>query len=159
MKFALKELDTITTEQEVTIGNTALDMDGIRPHIYRFGNPTGSIQVEILDSLKRLIQKTEILTIASIDTTPPSNEDFFHGYVLFKVNWPAQANTKYHLRLVGLSGYTFSETAGPATGYIGWVKAEPDFRKGTATFSPNTGFNSELDWEPWIKKKFIRGSQ
>lgn len=154
MKFAIKELDGITAEQEFTIGDEALNMDGIRPHIYRFGNPLGSLQLEVLDSQKRLIKKTDVVTISSI-----GSEDFFHGYILFPLTWAAQANTVYHLRLVGLSGYTFSETASPTTGYIGWVKAEPDFRKGSATYSPNTGWNSELDWEPWVKKRFIRGSQ
>lgn len=110
----------------------------VRPHVFKKGNPAGSLRINIKDSNGFLIERSSVVTIASISTF-----NFAHGYLRFDLTTPLKKDFIYILELEGFSGYSFSET-----NHIGFCK-DFDLRKVTADFSPNTGLNSALDLELW----------
>lgn len=150
MRLFVKELDTTTTQQKITVGDENLYLYAIRPHLYRHNHPSGSLKLQILDASQVLLKESETLAISLLDIPAATNLDFFHGYIRFLVSYGLAANTDYYIRLVG-SGYSYSDSA-----FVGWCN-DFDLRKVTADYTPSTGLSAALDMEFWVKKRAIRG--
>ena len=139
-------------EQEMTCNENSF-LSAVRIHVYRHRFPTGSVKMQILDTNKRLMGESETLAISSLDVdTGTTGLDFFHGIVNFDFNLPIKSGVNFFLRMVGTAGYSFSETA-----YIGWVNGF-DLRKLDADYTPNDNEKAALLWEPWVRRRTLRGS-
>lgn len=144
MKLIVGELiNSVQQEIEVTEN---LNVVAIRPHLYRHGNPAGSLKLQILDSNEKLITESETVDISDIGTLT-----YFHGYVRFNVNVALKSGSLYWVRLVG-NGYTFNESA-----YVGWCN-DYDLQKVDRTYTPNGDWQAALDLEIWTRTRKIRGA-
>lgn len=140
MKLIVHELKAAGLIQEIKAPRNVL-VEAIRPHIYRHNSPTGSLKIQILDDSDVLITESEVIDIDDI-----GSQDFFHGYVRFLINVGLKEGLTYKIKLVGLSGYTFSESS-----YIGWCN-DFDLSKYLASYNPATPLNRPLDIEIWERK-------
>jgi hypothetical protein len=127
--------------QEVTATKN-FDLVAIRPHLYKHRNPSGNLTVELQDGNGELILASDVVNISAI-----SAANFFHGYIRFDLIKPILEGQVYRIALIPGGGYSFSENA-----YIGWCR-DYDLRKYTATYSPNTGHASALDFEAWERRE------
>jgi hypothetical protein len=143
MNLILQELNTELVQAITT--TKILNLYAFRLHLYKQGNPSGSLFVRIKDAQGGTIADSEPISISSI-----SNADYFHGYVRFLISYPLKINTEYFISLKQ-SGYSFSESA-----FIGWVQ-DLGLQRVTATYSPNTSYNSPLGLEVWAYEHLIRG--
>lgn len=142
MKLIVNELGLSNDNelfQEITVGDHSRFVTNIRPHLYRHNSPAGSLRMEVRDLNDQVAATSDIVAISSID---PGN-DFFHGEIRFSLDFGFQAGASYRVYLVGVSGYTFSESA-----YIGWCR-DFDLRKYPVDYTPATGMNSALLMELW----------
>lgn len=146
MKLIVHELIT-TLSQDITIGLNHLLCYGIRPHLLKFGNPTGTLTLQLQDAFGKKIQDFETLNISSI---PAGN--YYHGYIRFQNNVPLKADETYTIALIPGGGYSFSESA-----YIGWCK-DYDLRKAPTAWTPSVGCNAGLDLELWATLMHKRGA-
>lgn len=144
MQLIVDELYS-TTAQQITVGPKDIQLYAIRPHLIRYQQPTGSLQIQILDQVGRLVDSSETIAISAI-----GSGNYWHGYQRFLITTELKANSVYQIALVASGGYLFSETA-----YIGCC-LDFDLRKVPATYSPNTGINSALDLEIWDTEEFRR---
>jgi hypothetical protein len=133
-------LDTTPTYQELKPTKNTI-VKAIRPHILKYGNPSGSLQVRIADTTGATIATSESVSIDDI-----SDATYFHGFIKFEVDAYLREDTTYRIYIEGISGYSFSESA-----YCGVCK-EFENKKYQANY-PNNDFNSALDIEIWEKKE------
>ena len=145
MRFALLELQTGTPlAQQLTTGTQPQFVEALRPHLYRHNFASGTLQMLVYDSAgSTLIASSQTLNISQLD----GGFAYSHGYYTFNVNVGLAANTTYTFKLVGASGYTFSEAA-----YIGWVNGL-DLGKYPATTTPSDAFHYPLDIEVWNRSQ------
>lgn len=139
MKLVVHELITTLSQQVTATKN--FNLSNIRPHIYKHGSPSGSLQILIEDINNKLVASSNIIAISSLSTLA-----YAHKYYKFDVITPIKLGGIYKITLKGIS-YTFSESA-----YIGWC-LDYDLRKYTATYSPNAGIKSAFDFEGWEEKE------
>ncbi len=140
MKLLVEELKASGVIQEMTPTKNII-VEAIRPHLYRHLFATGSLKVQVLDSMDVLLGES-----ATVDISDIGDLDYFHGYVRFLVNAALQANETYKFKLVGDDGYTFDESA-----YIGWCNGF-DLAKYPNSYSPTTDLSNSLDLEIWERK-------
>jgi len=142
MKLIVDELGIQGTNevfQEITVGDSSRFVSNIRPHLYRHNSPSGSLRIDVRDVNDEIAKSSSVVAISAID---PGN-DFFHGEIRFDIEFSFRAGETYRIFLVGVSGYTFAESA-----YIGWCRGF-DLGKYPSDFSPKVGFNSSLLMELW----------
>lgn len=145
MKLIVHELKT-SLYQQIKVKEDNLLLYAIRPHLYKHGNPAGTLKIQLQDSNSKVIANSETLNISAI-----SAATYFHGYVRFLISSPLTNLVSYRAVLIPGGGYSFSESA-----YIGWCK-DFDLRKVNALYSPNSGLNAALDLELWIRRSIDRG--
>ena len=138
--LAVEELKT-TLNQEILVGDNNLNVEAVRPRIYKHNAPAGSLQVQIRDTNDKIIASSNSVTISSVSASA-----FFHGFIRFDINAGLKAGTTYRLFLVP-SGYTFAESD-----YIGWVKDHEDRQVGIE-YTPNAGFQSPLGTQVWTRDR------
>lgn len=110
----------------------------LRPHLFRWLSPSGSLYLQVQDENGLKIKNTETLAISSIG--PGAN--YFHGNIQFLIDLPLKRATDYWVELKG-SGYTYSASA-----FVGWC---PD---------PTTRSYSNTDalaCEFWERKHILKG--
>lgn len=135
MKLVVEELKTeVETRFEVTAITQAV---AIRPHLYRHGNPAGSLYLEI-HSENGLIATSEQISISSIGT-----QNYFHGFVRFYISKQLKPGVEYTIKLKS-DGYTFSEGS-----YVGWVLDHD--RTGYSTDS-TIPLLAPFKFELWVRK-------
>lgn len=117
----------------------------IRPHLLRYGNPAGSLFLEVQNAGGDVIATSEEIDIADI-----GGHDFLHGYVRFFLDAYLKAGTPYYMALKA-SGYSFS-----TSDFIGWVN-DYGFRTIQPTYFPNSGGHAPLDMQCWGTKTVARG--
>ena len=117
----------------------------VRPHLIKYGSPTGTLALQILDTNGKVEAQSASMNISQI----PGN--YWHGYQEFQINAAVLANNDFRVALVGGGGYTFSETA-----YIGWCSGF-DLGKYPGTYGNAKGSNSPLDLEIWGYEEQKRG--
>ena len=146
MELIVHEMTGDTLSQKITVGSSNKFLYAVRPHILKYGNPSGSLYFLIADSAGKAIFSSDLITISSI-----SASDYFHGYVRFLVSLGLRASTTYTFQLIG-SGYTFSESA-----YIGWCN-DYDLRKYDTDYSsaPSPA-DGALDMEIWTRELVEKG--
>lgn len=149
MKLVVHELRT-TLVQKLTVGTSNVAVDDVRPHIFKYGTPAGSLFMSIQDSTGVTTYNTSTaVTIASI--TSASNT-YFHGYVDFVCPVILLAGVTYRF-VLSSTGYTFAET-----GYIGWAN-DFDLRKYSLGYTQVGGtIMSPLDTEVWPTKPVAKGT-
>lgn len=143
MDLVVHELKTILF-QEIRVEQKPLQLNAIRPHLYRHLNPAGTLYLELRDEFHNVIETSASLAISAI---PSGN--YFHGYIRFLMSTNLRANTVYNVVLKS-TGYTFSESA-----FIGWCN-DYDLRKSEATYPGNTGVGAALDMEFWTTDHVVR---
>lgn len=127
--------------QEMTTPREAVQVEAVRPHLYKHNEPVGTIKVQVTDLNDQLIAESDALTITNI-----SDAAFFHGYVTFYVNVQLRPDTTYRFKVVAGGGYSFTESA-----YVGVCNAF-DLEKYSADYSPSNGANACLDLELWRRE-------
>lgn len=137
MKLIVHELTASGLVQEM-IPDRNLILGAVRPHIVRYGRPSGALKVQVLDASNTVISESEAVNISDIGT-----EEYFHGYVKFGTSVGLTKNETYKFKVIGASGYAFSESA-----FIG-VCNDYDLRKYDATYTTNEGLHAPLDMEIW----------
>lgn len=140
MTLVIHEL-TSNLDQVITTPDRDIIVEAIRPHIYRHRFPTGSLKIQIYDSLNALVSESEVIQISDIGTL-----GFFHGYVRFYINAYLAKNSSYKIRLVSQGGYTFDESA-----YCAWVNGY-DLAKYQPSLPLPDGISFPLDYEIWELK-------
>lgn len=149
MYLKVHELTASNVTQEIEIGDTALQVDALRPHLFKWLNPAGSLKMQIKDQPgTTTLFESDPITIQSITDI---SDDYFHGVVTFPILAALQANTKYQVVLVGISGYTFSESA-----YISWCDGF-DLALVPESYTPVDTFDTALILEIWERKKVQKG--
>lgn len=136
MTLVVHELDPHIDQSVTPDRNTIIE--AIRPHIYRHNFATGSLKLQIRDSLDSLVAESESIDIADIGSMA-----FFHGYVRFYIDAYLQGGESYTIRLIGGDGYTFDEST-----YCGWVNGY-DLAKYPSITIPTKGVFHPLDLEIW----------
>jgi len=142
MKLIVDELGLGATNelfQEITVGDSSRNVTNIRPHLYRHNSPSGSLRIDVRDLNDEIAASSNTVAISTID---PGN-NFFHGSINFAINFSFRSSETYRIYLVGVSGYTFGESA-----YIGWCR-DFDLSKYPKDFTPKVGFNTALIMELW----------
>lgn len=132
MKLMVNELKTELI-QEVSSDSFAI-VEAVRLHLYKHGNPAGSLFVEIRDGQGQLVAISEQIPIESI-----SEMMFFHGQIRFYVSAYLRPESTYQLVLKS-TGYNFTEES-----YVGWCL---DFDFGTY---PKDSIFAH-DYEFWTRK-------
>jgi hypothetical protein len=140
MKLLVHEL-VGSLSQDMTTPSEVVQIEAVRPHIYKHNEPAGNVKVQITDLSDELIAESDTLTIADI-----SDESFFHGYVTFSVNAQLRPDTTYRFKVVAGGGYLFSESA-----YVGVCNGF-DLAKYPMDYTPSIGANSALDLEIWRRE-------
>lgn len=139
MKLLVHELiDELS--QEMTTPNEVVQLEAVRPHLYKHNSPAGSVKVQITDLNDELIAESNTVLITDI-----SDESFFHGYVTFEIDAQLRPETTYRFKLLSV-GYTFAENA-----YVGVCNGF-DLSKYEANYSPSEGASSSLDIELWRRE-------
>jgi len=147
MNLIVHELTSEVLEQSLTTGNDPVQLEAVRPHLYKHNNPAGNLYVELRNSSGALLKTSSAVSVQSI--TDISNA-YFHGYVRFNLKAGLLPNTTYLLRLVS-SGYAFSESA-----YVGWCN-DYDLRKYDVDYIPSGNTIAPLDIEAWEMKQVRKG--
>jgi hypothetical protein len=137
MKLVVQELSTGGIDQIVTPEKNTI-VEAIRPHLYRHNFPTGSLKLQIIDATSTVIAESETINISIIALA-----DFFHGYVRFFVNAYLEKDQPYTIRLLGIGGYVFDESA-----YCGWCNGF-DLEKYPMDAVPANTFRYPFDLEIW----------
>lgn len=145
MKLLLDELNSDNLTQLVQTPSRVVHVKHIRPHLYKHAAPTGSFFIQIQDANGKKIANSNSLSAADI-----SASTYFHGYVRFDIVASLTPDTNYYIALRS-TGYTFGELA-----YIGWCR-DYEHRKYAASYTPNTGVSSALDFEIWERKLVTKG--
>jgi hypothetical protein len=139
VQLAVNELYAGMYQEFTTPTDREVEVEYIRPHLAKYGNPAGSLQLKICGADGAIIAESALVSIASITSASGTH---FHGYVRFAIKAALRRATSYRLYLVG-SGYTFSEAS-----YIGWC-LDHGLRKYEATYTNNTGVKSPMLFEVW----------
>lgn len=134
-----------TLAQQFTVGSESKYIYAVRPHLYKHGNPSGSLVMKLYESNGTTLRATsESIALSSIGSTT-----FFHGKIRFLINSGLVASTNYYLKLES-SGYTYN-----ASNFVGWCR-DFDDRIYTANFTTNLGMSSPYFFEFWTKEDYIR---
>lgn len=144
MRLVVHELVT-ELSQRIKVGGRDLQLNAVRPHLYKHRSPAGSLFLEVQDTSGRLIKATETIAISAI-----SAATYYHGVIRFSIDLQLRATASYLLVLKS-TGYSFAET-----GYVGWCN-DYDLRLAEPDYSPAAGIHAALLWEPWIKKETNTG--
>lgn len=118
----------------------------LRPHLMIFGNPTGTVKVQIQDGNGYVVAESSTMTVTEIKTLAEITQDYFHGYIRFYINASLINDVSYRLAVVCGGGYSFSESA-----YIG-VALDWDNTKINTAYTPSNSFQCPLDFEIWERK-------
>lgn len=139
MTLIVHELDAPVVQ---TIRHTRNVMvEAIRPHLVRYGNPVGSVKIQILNDANALIAESAPVSIADM-----GSQDYFHGYVRLDISAGLTKNKSYTIKLVGTDGYSFSESA-----YVAWANGF-DLGKYPPAYVPEGSLKYPLDLEVWERK-------
>lgn len=144
MKLWVHELST-ELSQDFTAADD-IDVAYIRPHLLKYGSPTGTLKLEI-----RGANGDVIYSGATIDISTISAENYFHGFVRFAVNQSFRSGDTFKVVLVAGGGYSFSELA-----YIGWCNGF-DLAVNEASYSNPNGKYAALNAEFWAYDEVKRG--
>lgn len=115
-------------------------LKAIRPHLLVFGNPAGSLRVEVVDIDGKVIAVSNSVPIASIKTLA-----YAHKYVRFDITCPVIAGEDYGLSLVAEAPYAFAETD-----YVGLCH-DWDDTKVDLDYTPGNDLEKPYDFETWIR--------
>lgn len=137
MKLVVHELMT-KLSQVIQVGSDSINLEAIRPHLYRHNQATGSLQLQVEDLGGNVIAQSDQVDISDVGTG-----SFWHGYIRFLMKSHLRAGASYQISLVSLGGYGFNESA-----YVGWCN-DFDLRKVPALYSPSLGLTGALDMEFW----------
>lgn len=136
--------ELITVLQQEITPTKNISVEAIRPHILKYGNPAGSLIVNLKDTNGKLIKASTAVTIASI-----SASNYFHGMVRFYLSAPLKSGVTYIIEL-SASGYSYA-----ASDWIGWCN-DFDLRVVDPDFSPAGGTSAPLHLELWERKVVTR---
>jgi hypothetical protein len=149
MQLVVHELTASNVIQEIEIGDKALQIEAFRPHLFKWLNPSGSLQIIVKDETgTTTLFQSEAVTVQSITD---ASGDYYHGPIKFPILAALQANTKYQIVLAGISGYTFSESS-----YISWCTGY-DLKVVPNSYSPSSSFDEGLILQAWERKKVQKG--
>jgi hypothetical protein len=107
----------------------------IRPHLFRYNQPTGTLRIVIMNLSQRIMHEGEKITITDV-----FSNSFAHGYYPMKVGY-SLAPGNYLLGIKAGDGYDFSSGA-----YAGWVNGF-DLKKYLSTYTINETAKEPLDFE------------
>lgn len=138
MKLVVHELEAAGLSQ-VLRSDKRVNVEALRPHLYRHNFASGSLQMQILNGV------TVVATSAAVNISDIGSADYFHGYVRFYVNAYLEADTEYTFKLIS-SGYTFSEPA-----YIGWCVGFDALNHYDASYVQASNLEAPLDLEVWAR--------
>jgi len=136
MKLIVHELATSLVQNLISPRNVFCV--ALRPHLVRYGNPTGTLKMQILDTSNNVLADSETLNISSI-----GSNTYWHGVIRFYIDYGLRKDTEYKFKLVAGGGYSFSESA-----YIGWCN-DYDLSKYDTDYTPSSFIDRPLDLEIW----------
>jgi hypothetical protein len=139
MKLLIEELKSASVGQKIT-PNQNYNIEAIRPHLYKHNTATGSILVTVHDTNGNVIASSTPILISAL-----SASTFFHGHVTFNIKASLQAGVEYLVRVTGIGGYTFSESA-----YVGFCR-DFDFHTYPATYPVSGALASPFDIQIWAR--------
>lgn len=143
MKLIAHELVT-TLSQKITMSRDLMTY-AIRPHLIKYGAPTGSLIISIKSESGDLLAQSSAVTVESI-----TDEDYFHGEVRFLISNPLREGVSYNIELSSTGGYAYD-----FSNFIGWCNAY-DLAKVGSSYSPSSGLNAPLLMEIWERKTVSR---
>lgn len=138
MKLVVHELEAAGLSQ-VLRSSKRVNIEAVRPHLYRHNFAAGSLQMQILNGA------TVVATSTSVNIADIGTANYLHGYVRFYINAFLDKNTDYTFKLIS-SGYTFSEPA-----YIGWCVGFDALNHYAATYVAASNLEAPLDLEIWSR--------
>lgn len=139
MKIIVHEMYGTSLEQTITPTKNSL-VEAIRPHIYISSLASGSLYMQITNSLDEVLATSDTVNITDITTA-----NYYHGYVRFYINFYMKANTTYKVKLVS-NGITYT-----TANYVGWANSY-DLNKYPIGYTPGTSDRYPLDMEIWTRK-------
>lgn len=140
MKLIVHELTQGSNLNQTFTAPRDCNIVAVRPHILRYGLPSGNLQLSIEEVGGSSLASTT-LTISSI-----ASANYFHGYVKFDIVVGLRKGVEYRVKLEGVSGYTFSES-----NYIGWCNGF-DLKKYKASYQQTNSMDAPLDFELWERR-------
>jgi hypothetical protein len=118
----------------------------VRPHLVKYGAPTGTLTLQILDTNNEVQFQS-----SPLDVTTISASNYWHGYQTFNIKAAVKKNNDFRVGLVAGGGYSFSESA-----YIAWANGY-DLGKYAPTYPKPYGLNAPRDLEVWDYYEQKRG--
>jgi hypothetical protein len=130
--------DLETEVSQIFIPTSKVHVSYLRPHLYIKNLPAGSLKVQICTEDGTLISQSDPIEISSI-----TDATYFHGYVRFQISAFLQVNSRYLFKVVGVSGYSFSESA-----FCGVVR-DYDLQRYPRSEEITHPVYAALDFEAW----------
>lgn len=148
MKLIVHELDSPIV-QEITVGSKAMQIEAVRPWVYKHNTASGGIKMRIKSTLDVVLFESEEILISDITA---ATGNYFHGPVRFYIDAALQANTNYKVEMISTGAYTFSESS-----YVGWCNGF-DLKFIANDYTPSGPLEDALLIEFWSKKKIRKGN-
>jgi len=105
LRLAVLAIGVDTCQQKILVGSDDIHMAAVQIHILKYGSPSGSMRVNLLDSTKAKTLATSDVAISSVSGS------YFHGMVKFDLKYSLKKNTNYWIELSSTGGYSYSGSA------------------------------------------------
>lgn len=136
--------------QKITVGAKPIMVYALRPYIFKWLAPAGTVYMQIQDVNRRKIVDSESITITAI-----SAQNYFHGYYRFLTSAHLRANTNYYIAMK-TSGYTYNSNA-----FVGWANSFALGNTFEASYDDTglgaTGIDAPLGLQIWAYKFTQKG--
>lgn len=145
MRILVHELNVATVRQKITPTENLL-VYAMRPYLFRWLAPAGTVFLRVTDADGRKIKDSEAITISSIGTG-----NYWHGYQKFLIDVALKADESYYVKLMS-SGYTYGALA-----YVGWVSSHSLNNAFASSYSGANGQTAPLGLQLWSYKFPTKG--
>lgn len=134
MKLIVYELKHELSQELKSDSNKFVSV--VRPYIYKAGNPTGFLFIEIRDVTNKRIATSELVDIESIPGP------YFHGKIKFEIKAGLKEDTVYRFVLCS-TDYEFNEV-----NHVGWCNSWEHFSY-QAEYNNSNSLYAPLSLEVW----------
>lgn len=128
MRLAVLAVGVDTPHQRILVGSSEIQMAGVMVHVIKYGSPSGTMRLELLDA-----SENRALTQADVAISSIPSGNYWHGMIRFDLAYSLRRNTNYYIAMTSTGGYSYG-----ASDYFGVVLAD------SLSFSGNGGMDIRI---------------